>query len=464
MKFLLRLPKLLLFFFAIALFVSSCKNDTNVDPLANKKVANYDNSVVVGWNDLFLEIERYAASYRPGPAPRALSLLGLSAYEACVPGMPEYNSLQNEMPGLTIPSASSGLEYHWPTVINASYGFLMAKFFPDVRPDLFVKIDQLKVKNENNYAASVNKVVFDRSRAHGEAVANAIWEWSKTDTYGHDAYKDPFKGYDWKAAYKKAGDWRPLDEVNGKAMFPYWGKVRAYALKTDASKLCRKPRAEYSELPGSNYYVQAAEVMTHNTPSQSHESEWVGEFWSDDLVNLTFSPPSRWIAIANQVYQNEKCNLETAVYANAKVGLAINDAGVGCWNSKYIYNLERPFTYIRKFINPNWQTNLSDPNTGSTNITPSFPAYPSGHATFGGAAAEALSSIFGYNYSMTDNCHKDRTDFIGTPRTFASFYEMADENGYSRVPLGVHWRMDYEEGVRYGKEIGYKVGLLPWKK
>ena len=65
---------------------------------------------------------------------------------------------------------------------------------------------------------------------------------------------------------------------------------------------------------------------------------------------------------------------------------------------------------------------------------------------------------------MTDNCHKDRTDFIGTPRTFASFYEMADENGYSRVPLGVHWRMDYEEGVRYGKEIGYKVGLLPWKK
>ncbi|MBK8722752.1 MAG: hypothetical protein IPL95_10930 [Saprospiraceae bacterium] len=44
--------------------------------------------------------------------------------------MPDFNSLQNEMPGLTIPSASSGLEYHWPTVVNASYGFLMAKLFP----------------------------------------------------------------------------------------------------------------------------------------------------------------------------------------------------------------------------------------------------------------------------------------------------------------------------------------------
>ncbi|MBK9584080.1 MAG: hypothetical protein IPO48_19975 [Saprospiraceae bacterium] len=34
------------------------------------------------------------------------------------------------------------------------------------------------------------------------------------------------------------------------------------------------------------------------------------EFWSDDLMGLTFSPPSRWIAIANQVYENEDANLK----------------------------------------------------------------------------------------------------------------------------------------------------------
>jgi hypothetical protein len=466
MNFILRLPKLFLFLLSVALFVSSCKNDTNTDPLAEKKVANFDNKVVVGWNDLFLEVERYAQGYRPGPAPRALSLLGLSAYEACVPGMPDFNSLQNEMPGLTIPSASSGLEYHWPTVVNASYGFLMAKLFPEVKPEIFIKIDQLKVKNENNFSATVNKVVFDRSRAHGEAVASAIWEWSKTDTYGHDAYKDPFKGYDWKVAYKKEGDWKPLDEVNGKAMFPYWGKVRSYTLKSDADKLCSKPYTTYSTATTSNYYAQALEVMSHNTPQQPYESKWIGEFWSDDLTELTFSPPSRWIAIANQVYQNENSNLETVIFANAKVGLAINDAGVGCWFSKYVYNVERPFTYIRNHIKPDWITNLSNPltTTNNTNITPSFPAFPSGHATFGGAAAEALSSIYGYNYSMTDNCHKNRSEFFGTPRTFNSFYEMAEENGFSRIPLGVHWRMDSEEGVKFGKKIGNKVNNLPWKK
>ena len=65
---------------------------------------------------------------------------------------------------------------------------------------------------------------------------------------------------------------------------------------------------------------------------------------------------------------------------------------------------------------------------------------------------------------MTDNCHKDRTDFIGTPRTFSSFYEMAAENAYSRLPIGVHFRMDAEAATDLGYKIGRKVNDLPWKK
>ncbi len=54
----------------------------------------------------------------------------------------------------------------------------------------------------------------------------------------------------------------------------------------------------------------------------------------------------------------------------------------------------------------------------------------------GAAGAEALASVFGYAYSMTDNCHLNRTEFEGVPRTFGSFHEMADENAWSRVLLG----------------------------
>ena len=82
----------------------------------------------------------------------------------------------------------------------------------------------------------------------------------------------------------------------------------------------------------------------------------------------------------------------------------------------------------------------------------------------GGAAAEALGSVFGYAYAMTDYCHKGRTEFEGTPRAFDSFKEMADENGISRVPLGVHFRMDCQEGVRLGEVCGRKVNQLAWNR
>jgi membrane-associated phospholipid phosphatase len=148
---------------------------------------------------------------------------------------------------------------------------------------------------------------------------------------------------------------------------------------------------------------------------------------------------------------------------NAKIGLALNDASVGCWNSKYYYNVERPQTYINRVIDPSWKPALYNPLTGDEGVTPSFPAYPSGHSTMGAAGAEVLGSIFGYAYGMTDNCHNNRNEFEGTGRYFGSFFEMAQENAWSRVPLGVHFRMDSEEGVRYGTEIGRKVNNLPWK-
>ena len=455
----LQLFRIFLFLFCTGFFVQSC-GDGTPDPV-EKGVKSYDHEIATKWNTIFLEVERYAGGFRPGPAPRSLGYMGFAAYEACVPGMPDYNSLAPLYSGLSIPAADPG-DYHWPTVVNAVYGYLMPRFLGGVTNDLKQKMATLEAQYEAKYQAEIAPDVFARSKKRGQDVATAVWEWSKTDLYGHDAYKDPFGDYDWQAHYTGIGDWVPTTPGPGKGMFPYWGKVRVWALP-EAEKICRQP-LPYSEATNSALYAQAIEVYAQNTPSQSYQAEWVAEFWSDDLTNLTFSPPPRWIAIANQVLDNENSDLETALEAYAKVGMAINDAGVGCWNSKYYYNVERPQTYINRLIDPNWKTSLDNPLTGENSVTPSFPAYPSGHATFGAAGAEALASVFGYSYSMTDRCHEGRTEFVGTPRTFGSFFEMAQENGWSRVPLGVHFRMDAEEGVRYGTVIGRHVNNLPWKK
>lgn len=449
--------------FVSMLFIASCAKDTTSESTTNfKLVADYPNDVTHTWNEVFLQIERYSAGYRPGPAPRAVSYLGLSAYEGVVAGMPDFNSFNGYWSGFDIPQADANKEYCWPLVINASYEYLLPKFFGKATQEQLNLISSTAKTITAEYKQQVSADVFNRSINRGREVAEAVWTYSKTDPIGHDHYLDPFQQYDWEKAYKKDGDWRPTFPGPGKPMGGIWGKARTYALKDD-QKLCRKP-IPYSTDPKSHLYAQAIEVFSQNSPTLSYEAEWVGEFWSDDLVNLTFSPGVRFLAIGDQVLKLEKSNLETAVWMTAMIGMASNDAGIACWNSKYYYNVERPESYIQRVIDPTWEPALYNPLTGDEGISPSFPAYPSGHSTMGAAGAEILGYIFGYGYKMTDNCHANRVEFEGRPRVFNSFYDMGLENAWSRVPLGVHFRMDCEEGVRFGTEIGRATHNLPWKK
>lgn len=442
--------------------ITSCKDKPQEIPPDLNLVSQYDYQVVYDWNKLYLEIERYAAGYRPCATARSLGYLGFAAYESCVSGMPEYQSLAPYYNGLTIPPVLEGVKYHWPTVLNSSYAFLLSKFFKNEAPDRFDQIATLENANNAAYKSEISAETFQLSQNYGRAVAAAIWEWSRTDDIAHDAYLDPFGNYQWQNHFDGNGDWKPTFPGPGKGLYPYWGQARTFAL-SESDKLCRPP-VPFSQNPQSAMYAQALEVYAQNTPSFSYENEWFAEFWSDDLLNLTFGPPARWIAIANQVFQMENANLEKTIVANAKAGMSLNDAAVGAWYSKYYYNTERPETYIRRVIDPNWKTNLNNPLNGDQGITPTFPSYPSGHATFGAAATETLTSEFGFAYSMTDRCHEGRIEFLSTPRTFSSFYEMAAEDAWSRVLLGVHFRMDSEEGARFGADIGRRINDLPWKK
>lgn len=451
----------LLFAAGLVFLLPACRNtDPNPEPDTNL-VSQHPNDVTYDWNQLFLEIERYAAGYRPGPAPRAIAYIGLADYEGCLSGMPGYNSIASLYAGLTIPQVESDKQYHWPSVINGSRAYLMPRFFPNATPQQVTDMASLESFYDDRAKQEVGSEVWTRSKEYGKAVATAVWEYSKSDAIGHNHFLDPFQGYKWEEHYTKDGDWKPTFPGPGKPMGGVWGGARAFAIG-ESDKICRKP-LPYSTSTTSDLYAQALEVYAQNTPTLSYEDEWVGEYWSDDLLNLTFSPGPRWLAVGDQVLKLEDSNLEIAVYYTVKMGFALNDAAVGCWYSKFYYNVERPQTYINRVIDPNWKPALFNPLTGDEGVTPSFPAYPSGHSTMGAAGAEILGDIFGYAYSMTDRCHENRTEFEGVPRTFGSFFEMAQENAWSRVPLGVHFRMDCEEGVRYGTVIGRKVNQLPWK-
>jgi hypothetical protein len=469
------LPLLLLLGLSL---MQSCR-EVAVPPPATT-AEQFDSQVFLRWNELFTQIDRYAKGYRPGPAPRALAYLGLSAYESVVPGIPGNNSLANLYPGLELPVADPAQEYYWPACVNESYAYLMRRFFYHMETeyaDLFDNIEQTRLQLHGTFAASADPEVLERSEKFGREVARAVYEWSATDAVGHNAFLEPQP-----LSYVPPtgpGLWAPTFPDFNRAVFPQWGRVRAFALRDD-EKLARAP-IPYSENENSLFYTQALEVyntvknINDNGPG-GYTQRWIGEFWSDDLLNVTFSPPTRLIAIANQVVEKENPDLGTCAELYAKLGMALNDNGVAIWHSKYYYNVERPVSYIRRVLGQkipeaaNWRSLLNHPITGVRGITPAFPAYPSGHSGFGGAGAKILSSFFEYNerhpgtYAFTDRCHFFRSEFIGTPRTFASFRDLGAENAYSRIPLGVHFRMDCDEGLRLGELAAQRVLELPWKR
>ena len=215
------------------------------------------------------------------------------------------------------------------------------------------------------------------------------------------------------------------------------------------------PPTPFSEDRGSAFFAQAMELYTLSRPL-SDENRWIAEFWSDDFAGVSFCAASRWVSIANQAIDEKNPGFPAALETYLKVGLALNDAAVKCWDVKYRYHVERPGSYIKRNITGNWEP---------LHEAPPFPAYPSGHATFGNAAAVVFSKILGDQIELSDRSHAGRKEFLGKPRAFHSFRAMAKENALSRLFEGVHYRMDSEEGFRLGGIIGEKVAAVElWKQ
>lgn len=457
------------FLSVISVFVllvwSSC-NKTEIIEEGSGLMKTMQNEVYHEWTNVFMEVERYAAFYRPGPAPRALAYLGLSAYEACLGGMPEYQTLRYKFGIDDLPPIQANL--YWPEVINASYGYLMKKFFQNVTfkdrngvvldKTYYLRVIDLKEKElKEKYRSQTVDPVLNNSEAHGQEVASAIWRYASTDPVGHDGHLNPFPV---ENNPQHTCDWVGTDaHVSLRGMFPQWGKVRTFASsQIDLDAL--KPPMECNDDKSSIMYAQAIEMLAYAEDARKNptgEMESIAEFWSDDRVGWTFSPAPRFLAIADQVALIEKYDLEKSCVLFAQMGLALNDVSVNAWYNKYKYNLERPITYIHRNIDPNFTI----PWLG---FTPPFPAYPSGHSSFGYAGIGILEYFVGPNYQFTDNCHKHRNDFCGIPRSFNTLRDLAYENALSRLPLGVHWRVDMDGGNFVGLLSAKRVHDLAWRK
>ncbi|MBK9108295.1 MAG: vanadium-dependent haloperoxidase [Saprospiraceae bacterium] len=414
-----------------------------------KKISPWEkqaNELLLDWVGLFLEADRFTEGYRAPISARTFAYISLAAYEVGMPTMKQTHQSLAMQYGLKIPSYPISGDYNLSAALNVTFKSLLDRYFVTAPVFIKNKINQLYENKRHLLSKQFNHELIDKSESFGLEIANMVYNYSASDTIGHMAF---LQIYDLNYKIPRGhGKWIPSEEHPLPPLLPYWGKVRPFVI--DVSKLHSKPLPEYKYDASSIFYTDALEVMTVSSPLTS-ENKWIAEFWSDDHQGLTFAPSSRWISITNQIINLEMPETAIVLETYLKVSLALADAGIVCWNSKYIYNLERPENYIKKVLDPDWKPLFPSPN---------FPAYPSGHSTFGAAAAEVLTQLYGQDYKMKDMSHASRDEFNGKPRSFNSFYEMAFENAFSRIYLGVHFRTDCEEGLVLGFQVGKKISAL----
>jgi len=276
----------------------------------------------------------------------------------------------------------------------------------------------------------------------------------------------------------------PLNPGQG-LLTPLWGKVVPFAMNdvTDFH-IPPPPQPDSASLAERMAYALAYDDVMRlggdgvNTPTErTAEQTEIGLFWGYDGSIGLGVPPRFFNQIARCIAQQERNTVAENARLLALLNIAMADAGIACWHSKYAYNYWRPIVAIRfgdeddnelTAGDANW-TPLGAPATNQSNggidFTPPFPAYSSGHATFGAAAFKTLANLYGDDYKfqlISDELNGRNTDSAGNHRPavmrqFTSFSQAARENGRSRVYLGIHWQFDADAGIAAGNALADHV-------
>lgn len=416
-----------------------------------------DQDVALQWAKMSLFITQYTPANSPTFASRGFGYIGLTMYESIVNGYESHNSIAGQLNGLdNLPKPQIDKSYDWVLSLNAAQASILKNVYLQTSDENKIKIDSLESVIYNQFAAKLNdEETAERSIEYGKSIAEAIFEWSKSDG-GHRGY---LYNFDKNALHpERPGSWKPplfAQSFSHLPLHPHWGGNRTF-LKENKD-LPTPEIIPYDTVPGSPYYNEFLQVYEKDKVLTQQEKE-AAIWWGDD-PDVTFTPPGHSYYIATLAIEKEMPSLIKCAETYAKVGLSVADAFINCWKWKYYFFSERPNTFIPKYIDQEWESFWPDPP---------FPCFPSGHAIQAAAAAVALQDIYGDKFNFVDKAHEGRerddvrdTDFV--IRSFDSFWGAAQETADSRFWGGIHTPQDNIVGLEEGSKIARNVIALNWE-
>jgi hypothetical protein len=423
------------------------------------------------------ENRRFGEQLGPGRSSRAMAIVHIAIFDsinAIVGGYKTYTGVRGAGPEASLDAAIAQAAHDTLVALYPSQAPAMGNYLAD---DL-----------ANMHGISSRGI--DNGRHVGRRAASAILARRVNDGSQH---AEPILGVNYTTS-NLPGRWRqdPVSQLSV-ALGARWGSVTPFVIRS--ARLFRAPAPP--RLNSAAYTAAFEEVRMLGgdgitTPTvRTLEQTNTGIFWAYDGTPSLCAPPRLYNQIAVQIAQQKGSNVIETARLLALVNLAMADTGIALWESKYYYDLWRPVTGVREADFGTGPTGLGDgnpatigvptfmplgapaSNLGDPNFTPPFPAYPSGHAGFGGALFQVLRKFYGtdaisftfvsdeFNGVTLDNQGNPRPYL---PRSFNSLSAAEEENGQSRIYLGIHWSFDKTAGIAQGRRIAdevYRQAFIP---
>ena len=422
-----------------ALLIAGCSN-SEINQGNHSEVFD---RVLNSMNDRLTEAT-IAGTLSPPAAARCFAYANIGAYEAAVIGDTSKQSIFTTLQsnGLDLDDVDADRYINLLGTVKvfsllAREGVYHPQLISDLERNLLDSLSQGFDSDDIQYTLSVS-----------DDLGNRLLSWMRSDGYSEMRKMPRYELIDEEWA------WEPTPPKYTEALDPFWHQLRTFVL--DSSSAYRpKLKVEFSSNEDSEFYRFAKEVQKRTVSINREELE-VANFW-DCNPYLTkreghsirairqMSPGAHWVGLTRQACSEQNLTFTESAFVTAVVAIALHDAFISVWETKYHYNLIRPETYINRYIDPKWRPTLE---------TPHFPEYTSGHSVISAAAAAVLENRLGENYAFTDSLE---VPFGKAPRQFEGFKEAANEAAMSRLLGGIHYRFANEDGVVQGEKVGEAV-------
>ena len=387
-----------------------------------KAVVATSDDVVREWNEI--AATRILPNGPPFTAARFMTMVQLAVFEAV-------NSITGKYePYLGTVNAPDGASAEAAAVM-ASYGVLTA-FFPGADLDL---------RRDNSLATipdgqSKTDGIAVGSAAAAAILANRTGDGSSPPLVYIPTSTDP---YEWQVT-----PGAPC--AGGAGVFRHWPNVRPFGIESSSQFRSDPPPALNSGVYAQDYN-EVQTVGDVNSPDRPHDRT--------DVARLYAVGPGHWtwnFALL-QIASTRNDEITDTARTMALMNMAINDAYISGFESKYFYRTWRPVTAIPRGDEDGnkWTTPGSfTPLIG----TPCFPGYPSNHGTGSGAARTVLERAYGrFNHSI-DVFHPNAPGIV---INYSDLRAMTDDVADARVYGGIHFRYDQDAGERQGHAVGQYV-------